>query len=125
MLFEDGEFVFSIFIEADFTDTENIRFVDEFRDDLHYFSSESGVFGFFGVDAEPAVVVDAVFGGALWFVFCELAIVVEESLRGGAVISSPERGFAEDFTAGLSHLLVVISGTADHVAMWFNVSHRI
>ena len=81
VLFEDGELAFGVLIQADLTDAEDVWFIEELWDDCHYFACESGVFRFLGVDAEPAEVRDAIFGGALRFVIGELAVVVVKSCR--------------------------------------------
>lgn len=120
---EDLEFVFGVFVEADFADAEDVWLVDEVGDEGHDLTGEDGVFGFLGVDAEPAEVLDAELGGAGGLVLGELAVVVEEALGGGAIEAGPEGGFAEGFAADLGDGLVVRGGAADHVGVGLDVFH--
>ena len=85
---------------------------------------EGNVFGFLRVDAEPGVMLEAEFGGALGFVFGELEEVIVEAIRAAAVEAGPESRFANGFATGDGHGLVIVGGAADHVAVGFDVAHR-
>jgi hypothetical protein len=122
---EDHELVFGVFVETNFADAEDGGFVDELGDEGHDFAGEDGVFGFLGVDAEPAEVLDAEFGGAGGFVFGQLAIVVKKPLGRGAVEAGPEGGFAKGLATDLGDGLVVGSGATDHVGVGLDVFHEI
>jgi len=123
VFFKNGEFVDRVFVHANFTNTEDGRLIEKVGDDGHHFAGKSGVVCFFRVDAEPAVVVDPVFGGALGFVIRELAVVVVKPLGGCAVESRPECRFADGFAASEGHRLVIVSRATDHVGVWFDVFH--
>ena len=120
---EDGELVFGVLVEADFTDAEDVGLVDEVRDEGHHFAGEDGVLGFLGIDAEPAKMLDAKFCSTGWFVFGELTVVVIESLGGRAVETGPESRFAKSLATNLGDGLIVGRGSADHVGMWLDVFH--
>ena len=67
--------------------------------------------------------LDAEFGGTLWLVVGELAVVVMKTLRRSTVKAGPEGRFADDLAAGEGHGLVVVSGATDHVGVWFDIRH--
>jgi len=50
---EDFEFGAGVFVEADFTDAEDVWLCDELGDQGHDFASEAGVIGFLRIDAKP------------------------------------------------------------------------
>lgn len=123
MFFENGDFVARIFVEADFADAEDVGTFEQRGNEMEDVLGERDVFGFFGVDAKPGVVLEAKFGGALGFVFGELAEVIVESVGAAAVETGPKGGFANGFATCRRHGLVIVGGAADHVAVGFDVTH--
>ena len=67
--------------------------------------------------------LDAKFGGALWFVLGELAEIIKKAGGRTAVEARPERGFADGRAAGKCHALVIVRRAADHVGVRFYVAH--
>jgi len=63
VLLENDCFVAGVFVEPNFSDSEYIRTVEKFWNELEYFTGEFDVFGFFGVDAQPSEMLNAVLGG--------------------------------------------------------------
>jgi hypothetical protein len=124
VFFEDGDFVAGIFVEADFADAEDVRAFEKRRDEMEDVFGEGDVFGFLRIDAEPGVVLEAKFGGALGFVLGELEEVIVEAVSAAAVKAGPESRFANGFATGNGHGLVIVGGAADHVAVRFDVTHR-
>src|SRR6185312_1482665 len=80
---------------------------------------------FFGIDTKPAKMFQAKFRGAFWFMFGELRKVIVKALDCAAVEACPECRFANRFASGQRHTFVIIRRAADHVSMWFDVSHGI
>lgn len=97
--FQDADFVAGVLVEADFADAQDARAVEELGMS-EITSSASRVSSDLGVDAEPAVVGNAVPGGPLRLVLGELAEVVEKAQSRTAVEARPEGGFADGGTAG-------------------------
>jgi hypothetical protein len=124
MFLENLQLRAGVFVQADFSDSKHIVFLDEIGNQRHHFAGEYRIVRLLGVDAEPAKVLDTESGGSLGFVFRELAEIVVKSIRRGAVVTRPERRFTEDFTASKSEFFVVIRRAADHVSVRFNVWHR-
>ena len=125
VLFEDFKFVAAVFVQADFADAKDGRFVEELGDDVDDFLREFCVFGFFGVDAKPGEVRQAELGRAFGFVFGQLAEVIVKAINGTAVEAGPKGWFANCGATSGDHVEVIVSDPADHVAMRFDVTHFI
>ncbi len=123
VLFEDLELVAGVFVETDFADAEDVGAVEELRNQGEDIVGEFEVFRFFRVDAEPAEVGEAEFGGAFRFVVGELGKVIEETVGGFPVVTGPESGFANGGATGGDHGEVIVGRAADHVAVWFDIAH--
>ena len=67
---EDSTFVRGVFIESDFSDSQYIGAVQEFRNHGNDFTGERDVFGFLGIDTEPGKMLDSVLSSSFWFEFC-------------------------------------------------------
>ncbi len=67
----------------------------------------------------------AEFGCALWLIVGQLAEVVAEAFDAAAVEAGPESGLAYCSASGGDHGFIVVRGAADHVGVWFDVTHRV
>ena len=123
VVFEDGELVAGVSVEADLADAEDVGAGEEGGDEGEDFAGEDEVVGFLGVDAEPGEVGEMVACGAAWLVVCELAEVVVEALGAGAVEAGPEGGLADGDAACHDHGEVVVGDAADHVGVGLYVLH--
>src|SRR4051794_28297365 len=92
---QNGDFVARIFVETNFADAEDVGAFEERRYQMENVVGERDVFGFFGIDAKPRVMLQAEFGGAFRFVFGELAKIIIETIGAAAVEAGPKRRFAD------------------------------
>ena len=81
VLEEDGRLVARVLVQADLADPQHAGPVEELGDHRDHLARQRDVLGLLGVDAEPAVVLDAVERGPLRLVLGQLAEVVAEALR--------------------------------------------
>lgn len=123
MLFKNSHFMGGIPVQPDLPDAEDIRTVNEFRDELHHFPGKGHVLRLLRVDAQPRVMVHAELGRPGRFAFRKLHEVIPETVRGGTVIAGPERRFSYRQAACLRHGPVFVRGAAHHVYMRFYESH--
>src|SRR4051812_6246643 len=94
MLFEHADLVFAVLIEANLTDPKNVGAFEELGDKSQNIAGELEIFGFLGVDAQPAKVWQTELCGSARFVFGQLAKVIKETVSGTAIESCPEGRFA-------------------------------
>ena len=123
VLLEDEGFVGGVFIEADFADAQDGGAGEKAGDFGEDFLGFAEVLGFFGIEADPGVVVDAELGGTGGFEGSEVVEVVEEAF-GGAVEAGPEGGFGDGDDAGEGEGFVVGGGAGDHVDMRVDEEHE-
>jgi hypothetical protein len=123
VFFENEPFVAAVFIQANLADPENVRLGEKIRDEGDDVIGEGSVFGFLGVDAEPSVMREVIFGGTPWLVFGELQEIVVKTVGVFPVVAGPEGGFADSGAAGGDHGSIVIGGAANHVSVGFDVAH--
>ena len=76
-----------------------------------------------GVDAQPAVMLDAVLGRPLRLDLGELAEVVAKAIDRAAVEARPKRRLADADAAHLGQGFVVVGGPRDHVDVGVEVVH--
>ena len=81
VLLEDVEFIARIAVQTDFADAEDVRLREELGDHREHIGSESEVFGFLGVDAEPGKMRQEKFRGARRLILRELAKIVTEAVN--------------------------------------------
>ena len=123
VLFQNDEFIPTIFVETDFSDTENVGLVDEFGDQCQHVVCKLDVFRFLRIYAKPGKMWQTELGGTLGFVLGELTEVIVKSIGRASVKARPKSRFADGLASGSDHGQVIVGGAADHVAMWFDVSH--
>ena len=66
---------------------------------------------------------ETILRGALGLVLRQLTEVIVETVRGLAVEARPEGRLADGRATGQGHRLVVVGGTAHHVAVRFDITH--
>src|SRR4051812_13047356 len=115
MHFQNFYFVPGIFIQADFTDSQDVGTIQKFRDDGDNILGEFYIFGFLGIDAEPREMWEPEFRGAFGLMLGQLTEIVAEAIDGAAVEPGPESRFTYGLAAGRDHLNVVVGDAADHV----------
>ncbi len=99
------------------------RVVEQRGDQLDHFAAERNVLGFLGVDAQPGVVVDAVFGRAFRLDVEQVAEIIGEAGGAGPIEAGPERRLRHRHHAGTGHVQVVVGGAADAVDVRVDVFH--
>ena len=123
LFLEDRQFVSAVLVQADLADAQDIGLVEKLGDDGDDLACEGGIFGFLGVDADPAEVLDAVFGGPAWLLLGEVPEVIVEPAGRTAIKPRPERRLGDGHTARLRHPLIVVCGAGDHVDVRVDVFH--
>ena len=124
LCFENLFFVLSGFVKTDFAYTQYSRFLIKLRHVLEHFAAEFRVLCFFGVHGNPAVMLDAIFGGTRWFEFTDLVKVIYKRFRIQTVKAGPECRFRNGNYAGHGHAFVVLCCTGDRVIMRLNDLHN-
>ena len=99
MFEKNGRFVARVLVQANFADTQHVGTIQELRNYLEYLAGQVHVFGFFGVDAEPCEVLDAVLRGSLGFELGQLTKIIVETFDTAAIESGPKRGLADRHAA--------------------------
>ena len=89
MLLEDFGLVGGVFVEADFADAQDRGAAEESGDFGEDFAGFAEVFGLLGIQADPAVMLDAELCGTLRLGLGKLAVIVDEP--GGRVGRSRPR----------------------------------
>ena len=117
-----GDLVARVLVQPDLADAEHARVVEQRGDELDHLARQLDVLGFLGVDAEPAVVVDAVLRGALRLEVGELLEVGREGL-GRPVVARPERRLRDQPAAGERQVLVIVRRARAHMGMDLEVLH--
>ena len=79
MLFEHGDFVAAVFVQADLADPEDVRPSDELRNDRQDVVSQLQVFRFFWINAEPAEMRQPKIRRALRFAFGQEREVISKT----------------------------------------------
>src|SRR5262249_40391898 len=85
---------------------------------------ETDILSLFGVDAQPAEVLQAVLCRPLWLDLGELAEVIAKAINRAAVEAGPKRRLAHRHAAHLGQRPVVVGNPPHHVNMWVDVIHR-
>jgi len=122
--FEDLEFVPRVLVEPDFADAQDVRTVEELRNQGDDVFGQLDVLGFLGIDAEPGKMGEAEPGGALRLVFGELPEIVLKPGRRPAVEARPERRLANGPASRQRHVRVIVGDAADHVGVGFEIAHE-
>ena len=105
-------------------DAQHAGMIEQRGNQLDHLAAQRHVLGFLGVDAEPAIVVDAVAGGALGLDFHQVAEIVGEAGGAGPVIPGPERRLGNRHHAAPGHVLVIVGGSADAMDVGVDVFHE-
>src|SRR5689334_21737964 len=90
VLFQNLEFIATVFVQPDFANAEDVWAIEELWDDRKDIVRQFNIFRFFGIDAEPTKMLESKFRGPSWFVFGQLRKIVAESIDRTAVEASPE-----------------------------------
>ena len=123
VLQEDRGLVSRVLVQADLADAQDAGLVQELGNHRDHLPRQSHVLGFLGVDAKPAPVLDAVGGRSLSLELRQLAKIIAEPLRAGAVETRPERGLAHEHATGQRHPLVVVGNPRHHVDVRIDILH--
>src|SRR5581483_548275 len=94
MALENGQFVAGILVQANLPNAKDCRTIQKLRDEIDDFIGESHVLGLLWIDAEPAIMEQAIFRGALRLEIRQLPEIIVEALRTAAIESGPESRFA-------------------------------
>src|SRR5262249_5171249 len=89
-----------------------------------HFARQADVLGFFGVDAQPGVVLHTVPACAGGLKLGQLPEVIAKTVDTAAVEAGPECRLTEGHAAHLGQRLVVVGHTGDHVNVRIDVIHR-
>src|SRR5262245_35607292 len=108
LLTKDNRLVAGVLIKANFADAENVRLVEEFREQGDYFAAERYILSLFGINAHPCVVLDTVIGSAFRFELGKVAKVIAEALSRAAIESSPKRRLTNRNTATACQAFVIV-----------------
>ena len=120
---QNFQLVSAVLVQTDFADSKHIGLVQELGDDGKNIFGELHVFGFLRIDAKPGEMQQAEFRRALRFVLGQLAKIIEKAIDRTPVEAGPERWFTDGLAAGRGHIQVIVGHPANHVTMWFDVSH--
>ncbi len=116
-------FVASVFVEADLANSEHAGAIEELGNHRDYFAGQRHVFGFFRIDAEPRVVLDAVPTGTFRLESGKLFEIIAETGDAATVVAGPKRGFADRDAAHFGQRLVVVGCPRNHVDVGVDVVH--
>jgi len=123
LFFENGHLIPGVQVESDFADAQHGGFLQKFGDEGNDFAGEDHIFRLFGVDADPAVVINQVLRGPGGLVFRDVIKVIVEGCRRLPVVSRPECRFAAGHRSHTRHAFVILRGACDHVDVGFNHLH--
>ena len=121
MFLEDHQFVAAVFVQADFTNAQNVGPIEELGYQRHDLAGKFRILRLLWIDAQPREMPDAERGGARRFKFRELTKIVVEALWTAAVVAGPERRLCDGHTPRQRHAVVVIGGPRDHMNVGVNV----
>jgi histidinol dehydrogenase len=123
LFLEDRDFIRRILIQSDFTNTKNARMMQQGRNQLDHLPRQLHVFRFLGIDANPAVMIDPILGGSERFHLREKPKVIGEAGSRRTIITRPEGGFTDRDDAAASHVLIIVSRSADAVNVGIDELH--
>ena len=124
MFFQHSHLVPAVFVEPDFTDTQDVRAFHELGNDGEHLLRKADVLRFLRVNAKPRVMRKAEHRGTTRFVLGQLTKIIVKALCGAAIEAGPECRFAYRLAPSHDHRLIIIRRPADHVAVRFDISHR-
>src|SRR5262249_51195865 len=81
------------------------------------------VFGFLGVDAQPAIVADAKLSGAFRLNFGQMVKVITEAVSRATIEAGPEGRVAQRPATTLGHALIIVGNPRGHMDVGVNVVH--
>ena len=123
MFHEDGSFVFGVFVQTDFADPQHVFALQELGDHLDYLARQFDVFGFFGINAKPCVMLDSILSRSSRLDIGQLVKVVAKAVHRTAIKSSPEGRFAHSDTPHFGERFVIVGCARNHVDVRIDVVH--
>ena len=121
MFLKNGGFIARILVEPNLADAQHAGLLEKLGNHGDDFAGKGDILGFFGIDAEPAIVLDAKLGRPLGLDFDKLPKIIAKSLDAAPIEAGPKSRLAHGDATALRHALIIVGHAGDHVNMRVDV----